>query len=206
MFHDYGKQENGHGDNEWFKNRRDRFRKMSIARAKTALQMPDGDESETAQANLGLYGLGKRRTMEQFQEFTNINLRTQKGNHGAGDKCTNLQWVPYDFSISPMENLFDKPDNLDPQPEYPLRTEFKFYEQVADAPAMLDFDVNEGKEEALDTLEHTAMNVAQPNSPPASLIFVLWVFGLIVACVMIESPKSRKGGSRRKKAASAKDV
>lgn len=29
--------------------------------------------------------------------------------------------MPYDLSMSPLENLFDHPDDLDPQPEYPLR-------------------------------------------------------------------------------------
>jgi hypothetical protein len=35
--------------------------------------------------------------------------------------CANHQW--HHDLVSPVDNLFDKPDDLDPQPEYPLRSE-----------------------------------------------------------------------------------
>lgn len=119
VFHDYGKQPNGHGENEWFKRQRDRFRQASIVRAKTMLQLPGGESDANDQANLGLYGLGKRRSLAQLSDFTNMDLKNKKGNAGPDLKCSGHEWVPYvDKKISPQENLFSNPDNLDPQVSY----------------------------------------------------------------------------------------
>lgn len=115
VFHDYGKQPNGHGDNEWFKRQRDRFRQASLVRAKTLLQLPGGESDANDQANLGLYGLGKRRSLAQLNEFANLDLKNKKGNILPDLKCSGHEWVPYDETISPQENLFSNPDNLDPQ-------------------------------------------------------------------------------------------
>jgi hypothetical protein len=111
--------------------------------------------------------------------------------------------VPYDSNISPVANLYDKPDNLDPQPEYPLRTALTFYKE-------------EDQPLGLDILEGGAMSELQPaaNSPfPSSLVlFTLWIFGLIVWCTMFVNPASTSakaaGGKqlRRKKVISHKDV
>ena len=115
MFHDYGIQANGHGNREWFKHQRDRFRQASIVRAKTILQIPGGEPDANDRANLGLYGLGKRRSLKQLDEFSNVDLKNKVGNVGSDVKCIGHEWVPYDTNISPQENLYNNPDNLDPQ-------------------------------------------------------------------------------------------
>jgi hypothetical protein len=58
--------------------------------------------------------LGKRRSLKQLNEFANVDLKNKVGNFGDV-KCSGHEWVPYDTSISPQENLFNNPDNLDPQ-------------------------------------------------------------------------------------------
>lgn len=214
VFHDYGKQENGHGDNEWFKHHRDRFRVMTIERMKTALQMPGGDESAAALANLGLYGVGKRRTVDQLQEFAHISLEHATGNQGSSEKCANLRWVPYSATISPIANMLENADNLDPQPEYPLRTAFKYYQQVEEEVApLLKLDLAEeaeGLQQSLDSFGDGAEPLPEAsNLPSLPLLLVFWIFGLVVACVMADAPKVQRGarkGRSRRKAAMAKDV
>ena len=115
VFHDYGRQANGHGENEWFNHQRDRFRQASIVRAKTILQISGGNLDVNDQANLGLYGLGKRRSLKQLSEFANVDLENKAGNVGANVQCSGHEWVAYDTTISPQENLYGNPDNLDPQ-------------------------------------------------------------------------------------------
>jgi hypothetical protein len=62
---------------EWMKTRRERLRKLSIGRIKSYLGLPGGIEGLNL-SNLGIYGLGKRRTLQQLAEFVGINLATQK--------------------------------------------------------------------------------------------------------------------------------
>jgi Glycosyltransferase (GlcNAc) len=196
VFHDYGEQLNGHGNMEWFKHRLDRFRLKSIERVKIALKMTQESVSDTVVANLGLYSVGKRRTIQQLQAFTGIDLINQKGNNGNIDKCAQLEWVPYDPSISPLDNMYDKPDNLDPQPEFPLRTNFVFYEQYEDdyIPPAADGGKATGRE--LDGFAQSASDQSvESNSPPMSLMFVLWLFGLIVACALTRGSKKVNGRS-----------
>ena len=203
VFHDYGKQANGHGENEWFKRQRDRFRKGSIVRAKTILQIPGGESDANDQANLGLYGLGRRRSLEQLSEFVNIDLKNGRGNVGPHIKCSGHEWVPYDASISPQENLFANPDNLDPQPEYPLRTKLQYYQQVEQAMPLYDNGLVAG-----DTARSSASGVdhfgpdrtaAAAGMPSAGTLFVFWVFGLVVWYIMFMGPgaaASNKAGGR----------
>jgi hypothetical protein len=47
------------------------------------LQIPGGDSSETAQANLGVYGIGKRRTLQQLMDFVGIDLVKKTGNRAV---------------------------------------------------------------------------------------------------------------------------
>lgn len=182
VFHEYGEQANGHGNNEWFRRQRDRFRQASIVRAKTLLEIPGG--STTDAQDLGIYGLGKRRTLQQLQQFMRVNLSGRQGNQGT--MCASHQWVPYDATISPTDNLYAESDHhRDPQPEYPLRTKLVYYDQV---------EINDSSTLLIDTpamsnqrsLQNPGIGV-QPdgfepgsNLPSTGLLFVVWVFGLFV--------------------------
>jgi hypothetical protein len=59
------------------------------------LQIPGGDSSETAQANLGVYGLGKRRTIQQLMDFAGIDLVKKTGNRAVSE----LMCWPLSFSL-----------------------------------------------------------------------------------------------------------
>lgn len=121
--------------------------------------------------------------------------------------CANLQWVPYDSNISPVENLFDKPDDLDPQPEYPLRTSLTYYKQEDDKP-MASLEVLEGDLVAAGADGHRVLPHGEPDLdatyqsplPPVSTLLILWIFGLMV-WVMTFMNKSiginGNGGSKR---------
>jgi hypothetical protein len=191
VFHDYGDQVNGHGRDEWFKHQLDWIRKASIKRVQTALQMEGGETDELDQANLGLYGLGKRRSLKQLQSFVNIDLDTRRGNFGRDIICAGLNWVPYDASISPTDNLFDHPDNLDPQPVYPLRTELIYYRQMNDESRPMTGDKGGAVRMAAE-ISGNDSTVFRPsdNMPPTSILILLWIFGLFVWYVMFSMPSS----------------
>ena len=87
VFHSYQPQPDNHGMNEWYKQRRDRIRARSLARIKTTLEVKDGDPSETAKANMGIYGIGKRRSLSQLNDFVGINLATGTGNAQVRVPC-----------------------------------------------------------------------------------------------------------------------
>jgi len=143
-----------------------------------------GGRMITARANLGIYGLGRRRTLDQLLQFASIALpdsefRGQYGNEGKG--CANLNWVPYDKSISPRANLFDgtgKADDLDLEPEFPLRT----LPDIGDYLFSMGGDVTTWKDQAAvvnqggipQTETSVSLNV------PYSFVFLLWVLGLYV--------------------------
>jgi Glycosyltransferase (GlcNAc) len=114
-------------------NTNDQYRIRSINRAKIIAQIPilDGTVSitptETTQANLGIYGLGKRRSIQQLNEFLHMDI--QHSQSSSAVQCENNTWIPYDRSILPTTNLYNEPDNLEPQPIYPLRTRLLYYQQ-----------------------------------------------------------------------------
>jgi hypothetical protein len=78
VFHNYQPNPDGHGTTEWMKPRYERLRKASIARVKAYLSLPEGDSTINL-SNLGLYGLGKRRTMKQLSDFVGVDMEHQKG-------------------------------------------------------------------------------------------------------------------------------
>lgn len=170
VLHDYGIQPNGHGNNEWFKRQRERFRLSSLVRVKTLLQMPEGEPDVNDQANLGIYGLGKRRSLEQLNAFTGLDLARGRGHNGA--HCAGHEWVAYDTSIPPTENLFGNPDNLDPQPEYPLRTNLIYYHPSLSSNSLLLLDENDDGNDRIITTDS--------NSPSSGTLFLLWMVGLVV--------------------------
>ena len=80
VFHSYQPQPENHGINEWYKQRRDRIRNRSLSRIKTSLELKDGDSSDAAKANMGIYGIGKRRTLSQLNEFIGMDMAQGIGN------------------------------------------------------------------------------------------------------------------------------
>lgn len=215
VFHDYEPNTDGHGKNEWMKPRFERLRKQSLRRFQTVLQMKNGGEDETdkAQANLGLYGVGKRRTMNQMQQFFGIDLLKQRGNR-KHNKCSDHLWVPYDTSISPVENLFNNPDNLDPQPEYPLRTKHIYYNQevMVAEPLPLDADAVRMAAAALEMPEppSAAATIGKNNDyphdgnsttgAPTTALFFLWIIGLIMWCmVYVVDPMTNTNSSKKRR-------
>jgi hypothetical protein len=212
-YHDYGTQENGHGDNEWFKRQRDRFRKEALARAKTLAQLPDGLASSSAKSNMGIYGLGKRRTLQQLMEFVGMSTNPLSGNKGAA--CGRVKYVPYDPQVSPVANLFDDPDNLEPQPEYPLRSKLTYYEQVNNlvVSPMIALGVNENGTASELVMQYDRHNVdafgqaantmsgngENSSLPSLSVILLLWCFGLLVWCSVFMNPIEAQAVKRKLK-------
>ena len=199
------------------KQRRERLRLDAIARIKGYLELPGAKEGMNP-ANLGIYGLGKRRTLKQMADFVGIDMDQQKGRRDQD--CAGHHWVPYDANISPVENMYNKPDNLDSQPEFPLRTEFSFYKQEKEIPSqnlqLIDGDVvsiKDGQQqESHHSLRDSVTPVHSSRGPSGALLFLLWIVGLIGWCVLFVAPKSgtrtSSGGSkpRRKNAGgTAKD-
>ena len=61
----------------------------SYARLKSLLRMPGGDPA----LDLGAFGLGRARTLAQFEKFSGVDLK----GHGAskGRDCGRMRWVPW---------------------------------------------------------------------------------------------------------------
>jgi hypothetical protein len=78
VFHNYQPNPDGHNLQEWMKPRYQRLQKASVARIKTYLNLPEGDANMNL-ANLGIYGLGKRRTLKQLSDFVGLDMEQQKG-------------------------------------------------------------------------------------------------------------------------------
>jgi hypothetical protein len=203
VFHDYETQPNGHGNNEWVKRRRDRFREAAIKRVKTVLQMQDGDSSIQSQSNLGIYGIGKRRSLAQFEKFVNMDLMRRLGNEDSRKICVGREFVSYDTSISPVDNMFDSPNDLDPQPLFPLRSNLTYYLRVEinnngvtpelvhniEAAAARGDSVDAVINEALEAVaaQKSGRNQAFRRSfeqtsslPDFGILFFLWLLGLVL--------------------------
>lgn len=80
VFTNYQPQPEGHDMKEWFQARRNMQRARSLNRIKTFIEVKDGDRSDAAKANLGIYGIGKRRSLAQLQAFVGIDLAGGIGN------------------------------------------------------------------------------------------------------------------------------
>lgn len=155
-----------------------------------------GGKISTARANLGIYGVGQRRTMDQLLEFTGVALPINESSekHGnEGHSCANLDWVPYDASISPRANLFDgtgKADDLELEPIFPLRSLPDAYGEQYDHPKFGGHGAwREGR----------AVDKSTPASSdmPYSFVFVLWLGGLYLWYSMFLGSTNGKNGSRR---------
>jgi hypothetical protein len=156
-----------------------------------------GEKILTARANLGIYGVGKRRTLEQLLEFTGIALPTSETSdkHGNdGHTCANLDWVPYDASISPRANLFDgegKADDLELDPIFPLRSLPDATGGQYDHP-FLGNAAWKGPGQAA----HAPTD--NSSSTPYSVVFLLWIGGLYVWYLMfLGGTRGKRGNSGR---------
>lgn len=164
------------------------------------LQLEGGEKDQNDQANLGIYGLGKRRSLEQLNAFTGMQLQDGAGTEGTN--CVGHEWIPYDTKISPTENLFGNPDNLDPQPEYPLRTNLIYYtppvasqsQSVGTSREAIRSEMIRGMDEQMQ-----ASDVATDVSyvPSSGVLFLLWVCGLLVWFTMF-TPNSITGGDKKR--------
>lgn len=98
-----------------------------------------------------------------------------------------------------MANLYDKPNDLDPQPEFPLRTELTFYHETdwqSAKQGVLEGDV--AGQDPLVSSSSRNLNVAgdqvEPSPfPSATLLFVLWIIGLCAWCVVFAVPGAMNG-------------
>lgn len=148
---------------------------------KTLLQLQGGDVSATAHANLGIYGLGKRRNLQQLEQFLNMDFSKKLGNTIENDRfqCAEFEWVPYDTSISPTTNLHDKSVNLDPQPEYPLRTKLVYYQQqYKNEPGAGVGEQHQGDNRRDSSFQYNHKDGTLSEIAPGWLIFAFWVFGI----------------------------
>ena len=103
VYHNYQPNEDGHGANEWMKQRRERLRVQSLKRIRTYLHLPDGDP-ELDLNNLGIYGLGKRRTLKQLGEFVGIDFDTQKVVRPIEVRVSLYQWL-YSHGIRRLSHV-----------------------------------------------------------------------------------------------------
>jgi len=203
VFHDWkGKSEDGHDPMGWPKS--DMERQGSIKRIKTLLELGGGEDSKGGRANLGLFGLGKRRTLKQFVEFVGVDL--QEREKVKIHNCGNKKWVPYDTKgTSAMDNLYQHADDLDPQPEYIHRTEshqpIVSQQSSALAEALINGKLIENNNNAAanPSALHdaaAAMN-AQPvaNTTFSSFTFIVWVAGLCIWYFVFHSSPFSTNGS-----------
>lgn len=171
-----------------------------------------GGRISTARANLGIYGLGRRRTLDQLLKFTGIALpgsdfTGQHGNDGRG--CANPTWVPYDATISPRANLFDGmgvADDLDWDPEFPMRTlpdanvvGGRRYDDTSSVMGGVRMMSKSQRAEYLANMD------APTSEVPYLLILLLWSAGLCIWYGMFvgHDGKLKIGGGRKQRNQSA---
>jgi len=179
--------------NKWA-GRKSIVRDESLKRIRSYLEIEGNDDDESIGEkldNLGIYGIGKRRTLEQLNEFVGIDLGEQQS-RSADAPCGNFKWVPYNSQISPMENLKSNPNDLDPQPEYPMRTNLTFENHYKSS--LIDFDAL-GKDPLLPSLHKS-----QSEDLPYGTLFILWFLGLSLWCyVYVILPPNRPKRRRKKR-------
>lgn len=187
---------NPHKD-DWIENWRglkSLFLENSYKRIRSYLEISEKDDESITEKidNLGVYGLGKRRTLKQLNKFVGIDLATQQG-RAPSAPCGNFEWIPYDSEISPMENLYSNPDDLDPQPEFPMRTKLTFVNND-----VVEFD---GGPSLSSSLAGTDTSPLDSSHVPYGTLFVLWVIGLTIwyNTLSLSSPNRTKRKRKKKK-------
>lgn len=115
------------------------------------------------------------------------------------------------MNISPVDNLYDKPDNLDPQPEFPLRTELTFYKEESWESQKLEMLEGDVLGEDGSAVQNSRQITEEPSAfPSVMLLFVLWMIGLCFWCFFFlrstASPGLRRKKAPRKKNSNVKTV
>lgn len=105
VYHNYSPNPDGHGTMEWMKPWKQRLRDQSLRRIRTYLELPNGIDEMLKLDNLGIYGLGKRRTLQQLNDFVGIDLTKEQSrpssvssfdnNVGAFLRIFVLSYTPY---------------------------------------------------------------------------------------------------------------
>eukprot|EP00659_Diplonema_papillatum_P001681 gene1681-2529_t len=90
IFHDYTKAQSDPKRWQHFQSRHLPNPGIAYKRLKHLLNMPGGEPQD-----LGLYGLGTRRSLAQYEELCQLNLTHSPV--GKGLNCGRLKWVPWDF-------------------------------------------------------------------------------------------------------------
>ena len=69
----------------------------SHKRLKTVVGLPGGDTDETSALQLqkSKFGLGDRRTIQQYIDFSSIDVANRKMLNDDKKRCGNMQWVPF---------------------------------------------------------------------------------------------------------------
>ena len=119
------------------------------------------------------------------------------------------------MNISPVDNLYDKPDDLDPQPEYALRNKMVFYKEEDWKPLIPNLDIEGsdsigGEENPYDgsVPKEVPQSLETSRQPSGTLLFLLWLLGLLTWCAsFVGQPKQSKNGKpRRNKGTGSKDM
>jgi len=185
-------------------------RQASMERMAVLLSLSEEENIEVAHANMGIYGLGKRRTLKQLEKFAGLNIKATKGNGQHPEGCVNLKWMPYNISTSPAENMFQDANDLDPQPEYPLRDIGKqlkietapspLQDLLGDNIMALDAPVQEGDVDIVMSSGSTNIPAKVDSALSGQMVFMLWCFGLFVWYLLFSSSDTSpfKRTSRKK--------
>jgi len=88
VYHDYSHAKTDGRAHTWSR----KTIKASQERIMTLLEMNEGDKSAEAKAKLGKYGLGPKRTIDQYINFTGVDIRNRKS---FANSCGNVAWVPF---------------------------------------------------------------------------------------------------------------
>jgi hypothetical protein len=78
IYHNYNPNPDGHGVMEWDKPHKRWIKNKSLNRIRSYLEIPNEAEPGLKLDNLGVYGLGKRRSLKQLNEFVGIDLAKQQ--------------------------------------------------------------------------------------------------------------------------------
>ena len=92
VYSNYSPNPDGHGVTEWMKPWKQRLRNKSLDRIRMYLELPTGIDENLKLDNLGVYGLGKRRTLKQLNEFVGIDLVKQQPRPSAVSVCIAEAW------------------------------------------------------------------------------------------------------------------
>ena len=102
-----------------------------------------------------------------------------------------------------MANMFEKATDLDPQPEFPIRTQPIYYQQLDQ---IMDQQEQIGADMASSVVA-PAHTTTEFSGPPVATLLMLWIFGLMVWCMyFINSKESSDTSQTRRKKGGSIDV